>query len=137
MQSVATGNEEAISGRLHQLPKEGVDRYIVVIPALAGSGFDESPYRVFGLGLFRCYNYFRADYLTAVFAVHRVIVLDARSGAKLADERVELHAKVASSLWPGDYGEMSPEQIRQVSDKLADLVLRNLPKALKKLNLIQ
>ena len=89
---------------------------------------------MFGLGLFRCYNFFRADYYTAVFAVYRIIVFDARSNTVVADASADLHLKVGSSLWPGDYQEMSADQVRRLGERLEALVFRNLPRTLTKLN---
>jgi hypothetical protein len=121
-------------------PRSEIDAYVVIARGASHDHIGDTAVDVEGLGF---YHHDRAiASIDAVYAVFRIVVVDARSGRILAERDAGTAADpdmayrlVDKALWPGEDKMPDAKQILPIRDALTVLIDESIDWTLKRMNL--
>lgn len=124
-------------------PRADIDAYIVVCPDDSFDEVGKTMLTIRGYGLYHRWRLF--TYTTAVYAIYRVMLIDARTGETIADRESGIESGLFESSvakndldrsrWPGDAMDLTPDQLQMLKQDLVTLFDRSLHYTLGKMNL--
>ena len=141
---VASWDMSTVKGKISRFPPDDeIDAYIVVCNDDSLDEAGSTMLTIRGLGLYHRFRLF--GYITAAFAVYRVMLVDARTGETIRDRESGMETgflepslpwkKLDKSRWPGDETMLSPEQQILLREDLYGLVDESLVWTLKRMKL--
>ncbi len=124
-------------------PRDDIDAVLVVCRDDSLDEVGDTMLTIEGLGLYHRFKLF--GYITAAFAVYRVMLIDARTGETITDRESGMETgifepslpvkRLDDARWPADDATLSPEQVALLRDDLTALVDESLVWTLRKMKL--
>lgn len=124
-------------------PRDDIDAYIAICPDESYDEVGKTMLTIRGYGLYHRWRLI--TYTTAVFAVYRVMVIDARTGETIVGRESGIESgflessipkmDVERSRWPGDSLELTPDQVLLLRDDLTRLIDESLAWTLSRMKL--